>query len=53
MGEICAQDLERVDIINKWLKTRNPEYKIRVVSKKEFAIIKIQSEKRSNKIILW
>ena len=48
---ICTQNLEGVAIsINKWWKTRYPEYKIRIVSKKEFEIIKIQSEKRSNKL---
>ena len=52
--KICPQDLEGVAIsINKWWKTRYPEYKIRVVSKKEFELIKIQTEKRSNKIIIW
>ena len=43
---ICAQDFERVAIsINKWWKTRYPEYKIRVVSKKEFEQVKMQAEK--------
>ena len=43
---ICAQDLEGVTIsINKWWKTRYPEYKIRVVSKKEFQLVKMQAEK--------
>ena len=51
---ICTQNLEGVAIsINRWCKTRYPEYKIRVVSKKEFELIKIQTEKRSNKIIIW
>ena len=51
---ICAQDLEGVAIsINKWWKTRYPEYKIRIVSKKEFELVKMQAEKRGNKIILW
>ena len=41
---ICDQDLKGVAIsINKWWKTRYPEYKLRVVSKKEFALIKKQS----------
>ena len=41
---ICAQDLEGVAIsINKWWKTRYPEYKLRVVSKKEFALVKKQA----------
>ena len=45
--KICSQDLEGVAIsINKWWKTRYPEYKIRVVSKKEFELIKIQAEKK-------
>ena len=43
---ICAQDLEGVAIaINKWWKKRYPEYKIRVVSKKEFELVKMQTEK--------
>ena len=43
---ICAQDLKGVDIsINKWRKTRYPEYKIRVVSKKEFELVKMQAKK--------
>ena len=34
---ICTQDLTGVAIsINKWRKTRYPEFKIRIVSKKEF-----------------
>ncbi len=44
---ICAQDLEGVAIsINKWWKTRYPEYKIRIVSKKEFELIKKKAEKK-------
>ena len=44
---ICYQNLEGVDIsINKWWKTRYPEYKIRIVSKKEFELVKIQYEKK-------
>ena len=44
---IFAQDLEGVAIsINQWEKTRYPEYKIRVVSKKEFELVKIQAEKK-------
>ena len=43
---ICDQDLEGVAIsINKLWKTRYPEYKIRVVSKKEFGLVKMQAEK--------
>ena len=43
---ICSQDLEGVALsINKWWKTRNSEYKIRVVSKKEFELVKMQAEK--------
>ena len=42
---ICAEDLERIAIsINKWWKTRYPEYKIRVVSKKEFELVKMKGE---------
>ena len=44
---ICAQDLEVVAIsINKWWKTRYPAYKIRIVSKKEFEIVKMLAEKK-------
>ena len=43
----CTQDLELVSIlINKWWKTRYPEYKIRIVSKKEFELVKMQAEKK-------
>ena len=45
---ICTQDLEGVAIsINKWWKTRYPTYKIRIVSKKEFELIKMQAEKKA------
>ena len=44
---ICTQNLERVAIsINKWWKTRYPGYKIRIVSKKNFELVKIQDEKK-------
>ena len=44
---ICAQDLEGVTIsINKWWKTRYKGYKIRIFSKKEFALVKMQAEKK-------
>ena len=44
---ICATDLERVAIsINKWWKKKYPEYKLRVVSKKEFELLKIQARKK-------
>ena len=40
---ICAKDFIGVAIsINRWWKTRYPEYKLRVVSKKEFEQVKIQ-----------
>ncbi len=43
---ICTQSLEGLAIsINKWWKTRYPEYKIRIVSKKEFELVKMQAEK--------
>ena len=43
---ICTQDLKGVAIsINKWWKKRYPEYKIIVVSKKEFEQVKMQAEK--------
>ena len=45
---IYAQDLEGVAIsINKWWKTRYPAYKIRIVSKKEFELVKMQAEKKN------
>ena len=44
---ICTQNLEGVAIsINKWWKTIYPAYKIRIVSKKEFELIKMQAEKK-------
>ena len=44
---ICAQDYEEVAFsINKWWKIRYPEYKIRIVSKKEFELVKMQAEKK-------
>ena len=44
---ICTQDLERVAIsINKWWKTRYPTYNIRIVSKKEFELVKMHAEKK-------
>ena len=44
---ICTQNLEGVAIsINKWWKTRYPEYKIRIVSKKEFEQVKMQAKKK-------
>ena len=47
---ICTQNLEGVAIsINKWWKTRYPAYKIRIVSKKEFELVKMQAEKKVQK----
>ena len=44
---ICTQNLGGVAIsINKWWKTRYPEYKIRIVSKKEFELVKMQAQKK-------
>ena len=44
---ICTQNLEGVAIsINKWWKKRYPVYKIRIVSKKEFELVKMQAEKK-------
>ena len=41
---ICAQDYEGVAIsLNKWWKKRYPEYKLRVVSKKQFELLKMQA----------
>ena len=43
---ICTLNSEGVAIsINKWWKSRYPQYKIRIVSKKEFEIVKMQAEK--------
>ena len=43
---ICSQNLKGVAIsINKWWKTRFPTYKIRIVSKKEFELVKMRAEK--------
>ena len=45
---ICAEDLEGIAIsINKWWKTRYPQYKIRIVSKKEFEKVKKQEEQEN------
>ena len=42
---ICTHDLKGVAIsINKWRKTRYPEFKMRMVSKKEFENIKMQQQ---------
>ena len=47
MSYYFSPDLEGVAIsINKWWKTRYPEYKIRIVSKKEFELVKMQAEKK-------
>ena len=44
---ICNQDLKGVAIsINKWWKTRYPEFKMRIVSKKEFENIKMQEQQQ-------
>ena len=44
---ICTQNLEGVAIsINKWWEKRYPEYKIRIVSKKEFELVKMHAEKK-------
>tara|TARA_B100000963_G_scaffold96605_1_gene83422 strand:- start:238 stop:447 length:210 start_codon:yes stop_codon:yes gene_type:complete len=38
---ICTRDLSGIAIsLNKWWKRRYPEYKMRVVSKKEFEQLK-------------
>ena len=50
---ICTQDLTGYISINKWWKTRYPEFKMRIVSKKEFEHIKMQDSNSSNKINLW
>ena len=44
---ICTKDIKGVTIsINKWWKARYPEYKMRVVSKKEFEKVKIQEQQQ-------
>jgi len=44
---ICTQNSEGVAIsINKWWETRYPGYKIRIVSKKEFELVKMKAEKK-------
>ena len=44
---ICSKDLTGVAIsINKWWKRRYPEYKMRLVSKKEFDQAKIQVQQQ-------
>ena len=44
---ICTINSEGVAIsINKWWKTRYPQYKIRIVSKKEFEKVKMQGQKK-------
>ena len=44
---ICTQNLEGAAIsINKWWETRYPVHKIRIVSKKEFELVKMQTEKK-------
>ena len=45
---ICAEDLGGIAIsINKWWMTRYPQYKIRIVSKKEFEKVKMQEEQEN------
>ena len=49
---VCTKDFAGIAIsINKWWKTKYPDYKMRVVSKKEFENIKIQKGKTFNDII--
>ena len=44
---ICAKELTHISIcLNKWWKTRYPEYKMRVVSKEEFEQAKIQEQQK-------
>ncbi len=43
--KICAKDLGGIAIsINKWWKTRYPQYKIQIVSKKEFELVKMREQ---------
>ena len=49
---ICTQDLTGVAIsINKWWKTRYPEFKMRIVSKKEFEHIKMQQQQWNESLV--
>ena len=42
---ICTEDLNGIAIsLNKWWKTRYPNYKIRIVSKIDFERIKLTSK---------
>ena len=42
---VCAKNITGEAIsINKWWKTRYPEYKLRVVSKKKFEHVKIKAK---------
>ena len=44
---ICDDDTEGIAIsINKWWKTRYPQYKIRIVSKKEFELVKMLEQQK-------
>ena len=44
---ICDVDTEGIAIsINKWWKTRYPQYKIRIVSKKEFQLVKMLEQQK-------
>ena len=44
---ICREDLEGIAIsINKWWKTQYPQYKIRIVSKKEFELVKMREQQK-------
>ena len=46
---ICAKDLTGVSIsMNKWWKKRYPNYKMRVVSKKEFKQIKMEEQQQQH-----
>ena len=44
---ICTQNLEGVAIsINQWWKTRYPQYKIRIVSKKAFELVQKREQQK-------
>ncbi len=48
---LCSKNLTGIAIsLNKWWKTRYPEYKMRVVSKKEFEQIKKKGKHYSNNL---
>ncbi len=44
---ICSKDIRGVSIsVNKWWKKRYPDYKMRIVSKKEIERLKMQKHQQ-------